>query len=575
MKLTREFRTALRSHITANPGWAGWRAVHLANPDGTLRDASSMARADYLRAALHLKLDVVGIAASVGMPLTWGEFHAALLAVGQTTTIPPQNVLNTSAASNFAVNHSEDDEDEDDDTVSLVETPATAKGANMTADNATVPNPFRGRDPAAILTEVLAPADGMVGVKLMSQLADAVRPLVNIALAPPPAATVVEKEVVRTVTIRAPGGDTDGEGATLPKLCNPVSNGRGRDVFGIKGTISATWRSVLEQDVSIWDGTPAEGVPAVDPHHVWDLEALAYLTMASRFADNNHALRRSSRVLMYGPAGTGKTTGAMQFAAKTNRPFVRIAFDRTTETAELIGQRMPKAGGGTIFREGALVQAMQVPGCVVLLDEPSFLRPGAAAVLQTMLDTGVVYLKEDNNRCVEMAPGVIILAADNTALNGDETGRYADTLVQNIALQDRFGFIVPLDYMPEGQEANVLVARTGIPMAAARAMVGFASTTRKGAANGQLTAGCSLRRLMAWATAVNAGIPSAAAFKSTVFNATDAADREVIRGLEKNSAGHNVIDAAMSGTAPVVTPDMSTQAQAAASVFATPPSQNI
>ena len=257
---------------------------------------------------------------------------------------------------------------------------------------------------------------------------------------------------------------------------------------------------------------------------------------------------------------------------------MRIAFDRTTETAELIGQRMPKAGGGTVFREGALVQAMQVPGCVVLLDEPSFLRPGAAAVLQTMLDTGVVYLKEDNNRCVEMAPGVIILAADNTALNGDETGRYADTLVQNIALQDRFGFIVPLDYMPESQEANVLVARTGVPMAAARAMVGFASTTRKGAANGQLTAGCSLRRLMAWATAVNSGIPSAAAFKSTVFNATDAADREVIRGLEKNSAGHNVIDAAMGGNAAPMTADpstMSAQAQAAASVFAAPPSQTI
>lgn len=572
MKLTREFRTALRSAITSNPGWAAWRMVHLANPDGTLRDASAMARADYLRAALHLKLDVVGIAASVGQPLTWGEFHSALLAVGQNTTVPPQNVLNTAAASDF-VDLPDDDENDDEDMVSLV-TPAHSKGAPMTD----VANPFRGRDAASILTEVLSPADGMVGVKLMSQLADAVRPLVNIALAPEAPAKVVEKEVIRTVTIRAPGGDTDAEGGTLPKLCNPVSTGRGRDVFGIKGTISATWRTVLEQDVSIWDGTSAEGVPAVDPHHVWDLEALAYLTMASRFADNNHALRRSSRVLMYGPAGTGKTTGAMQFAAKTNRPFVRIAFDRTTETAELIGQRMPKAGGGTVFREGALVQAMQVPGCVVLLDEPSFLRPGAAAVLQTMLDTGVVYLKEDNNRCVEMAPGVIILAADNTALNGDETGRYADTLVQNIALQDRFGFIVPLDYMPESQEANVLVARTGIPMAAARSMVQFASTTRKGAANGQLTAGCSLRRLMAWATAVNSGIPSAAAFKATVFNATDAADREVIRGLEKNSAGHNVIDAAMGGNAAPMTADpstMSAQAQAAASVFASPPSQTI
>jgi MoxR-like ATPase len=597
MKLTRDLRNALRSQVTNNSGWAAWRAANLANTDGTLRDAASMTRVDLLRSAIDLNIDIPAIAGAFGLTVTWPEIHTDMASFAHFATTPvaamasspdytaapsgiqalvsglapPFPTVSHALAAGMPGTASE-----------AVSTPVShaSKEAPMTSTTTTTAaaSIYAGKDIASIIREALAPADGMVGQKLFDQLVSAVTPLAEIAVAPPPAPVIVEKEVIKTVTVRAPGAAGESADTTLARLCQPSEKRSGREVFGVKGSVSGTWRAVLDEPVTVWDGTAAEGVPALDPYHVWDLEALAYMAIASRFADDGHALREKSRVLMYGPAGTGKTTGAMQFAARTGRPFIRIAFDRSTEAAELVGQRMPKAGGGTVYHEGALTQAMQVPGCVILLDEPSFLRPGVAAVLQTILDTGTVYLKEDGNRAVAMAPGVVIFGADNTALNGDETGRYADTLVQNIALQDRFAWLVPLDYMPESQEAMVLHNRVGVPVEAAKHMVTFATATRRGAANGQLTAGCSLRRLIAWATAVKAGIPSQAAFKSAIMNAADPADRESVRGIEKNAAGHGAIDAVIAGKGAPAGADMATgmtgtaQGSAAASVFGNAPS---
>lgn len=525
VKLPREARNALRAAITNAPGWNSWRAANMAEPDGTVRDASTMGRADLFAAADALGVDVLDLLA---------------------------RYEGTGAAS-----------------VTLTE-PAEADAAPLAAKLDAPAADLTGKAVEELIREALAPAEGMVGPRLLDMLAQSVAPLAAAASQGP---RIVEKIVTKTVNVAGPAGAAGDDAAPSVRPCNIVKHVNGRDLFGLSKTDCGHWHVPLNSSISVWDGTEAEGVPARDPFHVWDAEALAYMGIASAYADQSDPLRNLSRVLLFGPAGTGKTSSVAQFAAMTGRPFVRIAFDRTTEPAELIGQRMPRAGGGTEFRQGALVQAMQTPGCVILLDEPSFLRPGAAAVLQTILDVGAIYLKEDGNRRVQLAPGVIICAADNTALTGDETGRYCDTQTQNIALQDRFAWIVQCDYLSEAREASVLHHRTGIARDAASAMVAFAATTRKNAATGQLTAGVSLRRLMAWAVAVEAGVPSAHAFKASILSGTDAADRETIRGLEKNMAPHASIDAAAHGLpAPVAAPDlpplpMTPQGERAAAAF--------
>lgn len=506
----RAVRNAVRAAVSEHPGWPEWRAANCPlTSTGKPKDVSQLLTVELAAAAAALAIDVSALTANA----------------------TPET----------------DDEKETDDM------PATA------TENVS----FEGHDVAELVRHALAPAEGMVGAKLLDMLAATVMPLATAAAQGP--RTVVQ---TRTVTVKA------ADGQVLPPLREVQMKGRekAKAVFNLKAVSASHFSDVLAGDVSTWDGTADDGVPDRDPHHIWDMEALAYLTLAARFADEGSKLRNMSRVLFYGPAGTGKTSTAAQFAAATGRPFVRIAFDRTTEPAELIGQRMPKAGGGTEFVEGALVTAMQVPGCVILLDEPSFLRPGAAAVMQTIMDMGAVFLKEDGNRRVELAPGVVIVAADNTNLTGDPTGRHADTMAQNVALQDRFGYLVAMDYLPEAQEAGVLSARTGIAADAARAMVAFAATTRRNASTGALTTGTSLRRLVAWATGCMAGVPSSHAFKAAITNACDPSDLEVVRGLEKNMVDHTALDRAVQGLPPLAAaPDMSAKAAAAAKVFGAAP----
>lgn len=509
-KMTREIRNAIRAAVTNAPGWHGWRATNLANPDGSIRDAGSMLKHEILLAADALGIDPLAVAKTVETE----------------PTLP-------------------------------LEAPHVEPVENIAAPMGDMAHDFAGRDIAELIRDALAPAEGMVGPKLFDMLAASVAPLATAAAAGP-------RVIRETIAVNADGETVQ----PATRHCRIVAKRNARELFGLAPNECGTWRDALEKPLSVWDGTGADGVPLRDPHHVWDAEALAFLSIAARNADEGKALRNLSRVLLFGPAGTGKTSSVAQFAAMTNRPFVRLAFDRTTEPAELIGQRMPKLGGGTEFREGALVSAMQVPGCVILLDEPSFLRPGAAAVLQTILDIGAIYLKEDGNRRVDLAPGVIICAADNTNLTGDETGRYADTMAQNLALQDRFAWLVRCSYLTPEREAAVIQARTGLNGEAARMMADFAQSSRLVADAGQMTTGLSLRRLISWAVAVHAGVTSEHAFAAAILKAADVADRETIRGLEKATAMHPAIDAHAKGLPLPAAPQATTpQGQAAAAAF--------
>jgi cobaltochelatase CobS len=394
----------------------------------------------------------------------------------------------------------------------------------------------------------------VIGHRILGELRAKVQALALLADKPPvetirevkidvPRDVIVTKEVqvetIRTVAVPVDQSIIDQmSGRPLPQMTGHKSTS---ELFG-------TRTGGVKLDVSTWSGTAPDGVPAVDPDYVWVPEMLAYLAIHAKESDASTAKRHATRSLFCGPAGTGKTTAAEQFAAATGRPYVRVPAHRQMELGELIGQRYPH-NGTTVFRPGALVAAMQVPGTVILLDEPSILPPGTAAILQTILDTGVVYLREDGNRVVTMAPGVMVIAADNTNLAGDQTGRYAGTMAQNIALQDRFAFIVAVDYLPADREARVLVSRTGIPQEAAKAMVHFATTSRTQAGQGQITTGTSLRRLMAWANGVMAGLKSEQAFKTAILNPCDATDLETIRGLASNVVNHAAIDATMNPVA--------------------------
>ena len=391
---------------------------------------------------------------------------------------------------------------------------------------------FEGGDVQALLDEALAPASVHLTPYLAGMLPNLVRPFVEAAVRGP-------RIVTQTVSVEA---STDGVSPALSeKSKRKISvNVKTKlplyQAFGLRKSDAPTayrWA---------WDHTTVDvcdyaDAPEIDSDYFWSPSLLAQLAAQDAAGLNGW---------VFGAAGTGKTDGLRQYAARLGRPFVRIAIERTTEPAELIGQPVPD-GGRIGWQDGKLTAAMRIPRCVILLDEPTLLRSGTLAVLGTALDHRKLWLA--SGEIVSAAPGVFICAADNTDGCGDDTGRYVDTAPVNAAFLDRFALRTKLGFMTVAQETTMLSRRLGVHAAAVKPMVEYASLTRSQSDAGKLTMGVSTRRLLAWARAVKAGIDSKEAFEASVVAGSAPEDRATLMVLEGQNlrSNHDRIDGLMRG----------------------------
>lgn len=282
--------------------------------------------------------------------------------------------------------------------------------------------------------------------------------------------------------------------------------------------------------------TRYDGTATADAHYSPDPKALAALA-ACDVAGRN--------VWLYGPAGTGKSSLPAWYAAKLGRPFFRVSFDRSTEPEDLIGGMEPDGKGGMHWRDGVLAQAIRQAGAVILLDEPTFARPTALAMLQTLLDGGRHLLARATGERIDCAPGVMFVCADNTSGTGDETGQYSGTSGMNRAFLDRMAARVFVGYMERAKEKAVLAARASLPEPVASLLVDFASRTRSAARNGDMAHALGFRRLEAWAGLIGQGLPSADAFAMTCLAGEAPDDEETLRQMATAHLDHAAIDRAL------------------------------
>jgi cobaltochelatase CobS len=304
--------------------------------------------------------------------------------------------------------------------------------------------------------------------------------------------------------------------------------------------------------VALWNASDA---PDVDPYYVPEASSMAkFVTAAER--------KLPRYVWLAGPAGTGKTTLPMQYAAHTKRPFVRIAFQRATEPTDLIGMLGLDGKGGMKWRDGVLTKAIRKPGTVILLDEITLCPAGIAAILQTLLDMRFITLP--TGEVVHCADGVVFCAADNTRGFGDDSGLYTGTTQSNAAMVDRFSRMVVVNYLPADQESQALANRTGAPRDACDRVVGFINSARK--LPGFDARPLSLRRMVAFVEMVNDGFKPAESFEDTMLTRLPDAEFEALRQHFKAVFVCDAFEAELSGK-PVPAISDSPQQVAAKGIF--------
>jgi cobaltochelatase CobS len=493
-------RAAIKSAITSHRDWQIWRverAEQLGVDFGSFH-SGTLSMDEIFNACDALGIDALSIVtnASVSVRMPRAKFQA----------------LDTDEANKT----SEGDESMNETTIEAAPVARQQLPQEASADSG-----FIGRDVESLVSHALSPVEGLIADRKLAELRALVAPLAQAASKP----VEIVRETVKLV-------ETSALSVAAAGVSTKTGEKNARAVFGFSKSEGGKEFKAALDGARIATYSSAQS-PAINPDFIWTPELAAILSAADTNRQN---------VLLYGAAGTGKTSAAMQYAARTGRPFMRIAFDRTTEPADLKGGRYPSESGGIEWHDGNLTRAFRVPGMVLLLDEVSLLRSGSLAVLQTALDERFLVL--DTGEVVHAAQDLFVIAADNTDLTNDTTGRYIDTAPVNLAFGDRFAWRFAVDYLPEAKEIDAISTQTGLHREASKYLVEYATKTRNEANGGMLTAPVTTRRLLAWARAVMSGFGSKYAFKISVLQGCDAADSEKLRELERATleTGHKTID---------------------------------
>lgn len=214
----------------------------------------------------------------------------------------------------------------------------------------------------------------------------------------------------------------------------------------------------------------AHFVPEIDESYVFNIDLLKTVLAATEMGIN---------ILLWGHAGTGKSTVFEQVAAYTGRPQIRIQHTRNTEESHIVGEKTVE--NGTVrFVLGPLPFAMK-HGLQYVADEYDFAMPSVLSVYQAVMEGKPLVIKEadEENRIIRPHPNFRFLATGNTNGTGDETGLYQGTLLQNAANYERFGIVEEVKYMDPKIEAQIVASKARIPLENAAKLVDFGNKARE------------------------------------------------------------------------------------------------
>ncbi|MEK7876606.1 MAG: AAA family ATPase, partial [Pseudomonadota bacterium] len=252
-------------------------------------------------------------------------------------------------------------------------------------------------------------------------------------------------------------------------------------------------------------GHPALKVPEADDTFWVDDKVVRLLHTVGRISAKGEVVN----VLLVGPKGTGKTSLPKEFAAANRRPFFTVHCQLIAERDDWWGSKELSMERGTYFEKAAFLDAVETPGCVILLDEANRTHPENLNALFGFLDHRRKAWVPALKREVEVASGAVFFVTLN------EGYEYVGTNPIDEALRDRMTYAVRMGYVPKKVEKAILTRRTGVDEEPAEKLAEFARTVRR---NPKLGVPVSTRQLLGAASLVAEGMALQDAVLFSVVN---------------------------------------------------------
>lgn len=144
----------------------------------------------------------------------------------------------------------------------------------------------------------------------------------------------------------------------------------------------------------------------------------------------SYALRNKMNVLLYGDAGTGKTSSSMWCASLLGLPYFAIPSNSALDYTQIVGGYVPNANGSLSWVDGAVTRLVRNGG-VLLIGEVNTLAKNVQQFLMPLLDyRRSITIMENGNE--------VIKAHDNLLIIADMNPNYRGTQLLNEAWKDRF-----------------------------------------------------------------------------------------------------------------------------------------
>jgi hypothetical protein len=209
--------------------------------------------------------------------------------------------------------------------------------------------------------------------------------------------------------------------------------------------------------------------PTIDDSHIINEDLTCLFDAVHKASDIE-----PQNIRLTGPAGCGKTTTAMEFAARYKRPLLVMDCPNVREPRDWFGFKdVDPITGHIYWHKSLFYRFVQQDGAVIVLDEINRINPMVINTLLPLLDgRRSTYLEEAKEK-ISVGKGVVFFSTTN------EGREFTGTIQLDLAQADRLCTKIECSYLVEKDEVKLVNKRTNLPIEECKKLVQVANHVRR------------------------------------------------------------------------------------------------